>query len=325
MQRQITTPAHDQHTWPIAACMIPFAPTTSDGRPMHQASPEEWNSVFREIAMEGFSHVEIGDGWIKPALLAPDRLDTLRLVAEANGLQIPAVHIQRVSVIDPIAGDANLAYHHDSVEAVAALGASVYSMGLHRPLTPAQRDALWFWTAQGAVDPDDADTFALAVRRVREIGAHAAAVGLDVSLELYEDTYLGTGAGAVRFVEAVGLDNVGLNPDVGNLIRLHRRVEDWRDVYAATLPYANYWHLKNYARDESPDGSFVSATPSTLRDGLINYREVIALALELGYSGPFTCEQYGGDALSVCGENSRYIRHILDVTLDAAVLTTAGA
>jgi sugar phosphate isomerase/epimerase len=177
----------------------------------------------------------------------------------------------------------------------------------------------------GPKDPDDPEVFDLAVSRVRELGDHAASLGLNLSLELYEDTYLGTAAGAVRFVEAVGLDNVGLNADVGNLIRLHRTVEDWRDIYAATLPYANYWHLKNYARDEAPDGSYYSTVPSTLRDGLINYRDVIKLAIELGYSGPMTCEQYGGDSLSVCAENQRYIRHILELALEPAPRATIGA
>lgn len=316
-------PAYTADTWPISTCMIAFAPTTRDGRPMHEATADEWHSVFREISLEGFSNVEISDGWLKPALLSTEGLETLKDVAAANGLDIPAVHIQRVSVIDPDHGDENLAYQHASIDAVAALGSSVYSMGLHRPFTKAQRDALWFWTAQGPTDPDDPEIFDLAVRRVRELGSHAASVGLQVSLELYEDTYLGTAAGAVRFVEAVGLDNVGLNPDVGNLIRLHRPVEDWREVYAATLPYANYWHLKNYARDEAADGSFFSSTPATMRDGLINYREVIKLAVELGYSGPMTCEQYGGDSLSVCAENSRYIRRMLAVALDSTASVEA--
>ncbi|WNY35397.1 hypothetical protein Q9Q99_13040 [Curtobacterium flaccumfaciens] len=49
---------------------------------------------------------------------------------------------------------------------------------------------------------------------MRELGEHAASVGLPMALELYEDTYLGTADGAVRLVEEIGLDNVGLNADV---------------------------------------------------------------------------------------------------------------
>ncbi|MFX9649778.1 TIM barrel protein, partial [Acinetobacter baumannii] len=76
-------------------------------------------------------------------------------------------------------------------------------------------------------NPDDPDTRARAVGRIRELGRHAAELGLEVSLEMYEDTYIGTADDAVRFVTDVDLPNVGINPDIGNLIRLHRPVEHW--------------------------------------------------------------------------------------------------
>lgn len=313
------TSPYTAETWPIASCILGFPSTTPAGVPAQDAPTSFWRSWFGEVAGEGFEHVEVSDAWLKPALLDAGRRRELVEAAADAGLGIPAVHIQRASVIDPVDGDANLAYQHASVDVVAEMGARVYSTGLHRPFNDAQNAALWFWTAQGPVDPtEDRDTWDRAVSRIREIGDHAADRGLVISLELYEDTYLGTADDAVRFVEAVDRPNVGLNPDVGNLIRLHRPVEDWRELYAKTLPYANYWHLKNYARDEAADGSFRSSTPSTMRDGLINYREVIGLALDLGYSGVLTCEQYGGDSLGVCGENRRYIRHILRTKLGAS-------
>jgi sugar phosphate isomerase/epimerase len=291
----------------IATCMIGFSPTTAEGIPMAAATAEEWSAVFAEIRREGFSFVEVNDGWLRPADLAPGRASELVEVIRDNGLGLPAVHIQRVSVVEPSRGDANLAYTHRSIDAAAALGVDVVSTGLHQPFSSAQSDALWFWTAPGPKDVDDPEVRQRAVARIRELGTHAGELGMKLSLELYEDTYLGTAESAVRFIEEVGLRNVGLNPDVGNLIRLHRPVEDWREIYRATLPYANYWHLKNYARDEAGDGSWQTAVPSTLATGVINYREVIADAIAGGYDGVFTCEHYGGDPLTVCGENARYI------------------
>lgn len=296
----------------IACCILGLAPRTRDGVAAQDAPEEFWIAQLKAVSAQGFDAVEINDSWLKPALLSPQRRAALVEAAREAGLSIPSVHIQRVSPIAPGAADENLAYGHGSIDAVAEMGAAVYSTGLHQPLTEAQRQALWFWTADGPADPiDDPDTWNLAVARIRELGRHAAELGLRLALELYEDTYLGTADSAVRFVTEVGLDNVGLNPDVGNLIRLHRPVEDWRELYAKTLPYANYWHLKNYQRDESADRSLAVAFPSTLRDGLINYRDVVALALEVGYDGIFTCEHYGGDSLGVCGENRRYLETLL--------------
>ncbi|WP_414172810.1 sugar phosphate isomerase/epimerase family protein [Clavibacter tessellarius] len=201
-------------------------------------------------------------------------------VARGHGVGIPSVHLQRQSVIMPGHEERNLAYAHRTIDAIAEMGMEVFSTGLHQPFSDAQRKALWFWTAEGPKDPDDPEVWDAAVTRLRELGRHAADLGLRMALEMYEDTYLGTADSAVRLVEEIGLDNVGLNPDVANLIRLHRPVESWRELYAKTLPYANYWHVKNYMRDEAADGSWATSVPTTMRAGLIDYRQVIRDAVE---------------------------------------------
>ncbi|MDQ1082710.1 MULTISPECIES: sugar phosphate isomerase/epimerase [Microbacterium] len=298
-------------SWQLASCVLGLSATDPHGRPATSADAGFWFEQLGDVAAEGFGAVEISDAWIRVADLTASRRSELVSVTRSVGLDIPALHVQRASVIAPDRGEQNLAYHHASLDAAAELGVSVYSTGLHHPFSPQQERALWFWTAPGPRDPDDDDMRALAVRRIRELGVHAAELGLELSLELYEDTYLGTGAGAVRFVEEVGLTNVGLNPDVGNLIRLHRPVESWLELYETTLPYANYWHAKNYLRDETPDGEHIATAPSTLRDGVINYRVVLDIARRVGYRGVITCEHYGGDSLSVCGANRRYLTHLM--------------
>ena len=300
--------------WPIATCLLGVPPIGRDGVAAQDAPVEAWAAIFEDVAAEGFRLAELTDGLIRAGDLEPARRRELVDVAREQGVGIPALHIQRSSVIMPGREVANLAYAHRSIDAAAEMGASVYSTGLHRPFTEAQRRALWFWTAQGPVDPDDAELRARAVRSIRELGTHAASVGLVVSLELYEDTYLGTASSAVRFIEEVGLENVGLNPDVGNLVRLHRPIEDWREMYATTLPYANYWHLKNYARDEAADGSWHTAVPSTLDAGVIDYRWAVREAVALGYRGVLTCEHYGGDSLAMCGRAQEYLRRVLPRT-----------
>lgn len=297
--------------WPIATCMHGFAPIGRDGVRLHDAPEETWDGVFAQIQRLGFTAVEIADSHIRPSELSPERRALLKDIATRRGVELMSVHVQRQSVIEPGKGEQNLAHAHAEIDAAAELGMRVFSTGLHQPFTEAQRKALWFWTAQGSVDPDDAETRALAVSRLRELGEHAASVGLPMALEMYEDTYLGTADSAVRLVEEIGLDNVGLNPDIGNLIRLHRPIEDWREMHEKTLPYANYWHVKNYIRDEAGDGSWQTAVPTSLELGLINYREVVSRAVELGFRGPFLMEQYGGDSLGVCATNRDYLRTLL--------------
>jgi len=281
------------------------------GRAAQEGSDAEWAAVLTEIADAGFDHVEIADSWLRVGDLAPDRLAALGAVAAAAGLSVPTVNVARRSVIDADHGAQNLAYDHRTIDAAATLGASVLCTSLHQPLTDDQRGRLWFWTGQGHVDPDDPEVRGLAVRRFRELGRHAAEVGMALSLELYEDTYLGTSESAVRLVEEIGLPNVGLNPDIGNLVRLHRPVEDWWDIATRTLPYANYWHVKSYQRDEDPVSGRVTAVPAPLESGFVDYRRVVRLAVSVGFQGVICCEHYGGDGLSVSAANRDYLRRVL--------------
>lgn len=306
-----SAPTLDSQNWPIAVCMHGFAPVGPDGTAMHDAPADVWDGVFAQVARLGFTAIELADSHIRPADLDASRREELLSIARAHGVTPISVHVQRQSIIQPGRGEENLAYAHRTIDAAAELGLQVFSTGLHQPFTDAQRKALWFWTAQGSVDPDDAETRALAVRRLRELGEHAASVGLPMSLEMYEDTYLGTAESAVRLIEEIGLDNVGLNPDIGNLVRLHRPIEDWREMHEKTLPYANYWHVKNYTRDEAVDGSWYTSVPASMELGLINYRAMVARAVELGFRGPFLMEQYGGDSLGVCATNRTYLQSLL--------------
>jgi sugar phosphate isomerase/epimerase len=312
----VTTPATagppprpPARSWPIAAAMLPFPAVDRDGVVAHDAPPEHWARTFARVAAAGFDTVDVTDSWLRPGDLDARRLTDLGAAANSAGLHVEAISAIRRSVIDPETGPENLAYSHRTLEAAAALGCSTVSIGLHRPLTPAQREALWFWTVDGPRDaPADRP---VAVSRIRELGEHAAGLGLLLSLEMYEDTLLGTAESAVRLVHEVGLENVGLNPDLGNLVRLHRPIEPIAEMVAACVPVANYWHVKNYVRmEDHPSGTVLSA-PTSMELGVIDYRDAVHLALRSGFTGAFCVEQYGGDGLGVMSTNARYLRGLL--------------
>lgn len=292
--------------WPVAAAMLPFPPS-------HDAPADTWLDQLAEVAYEGLTAVDLTDSWVRVGDLEPVRRDELVDALRLAGTRPVAVSAIRRSVIDPVDGDANLAYSHRTIDAAAALGCSVVSVGLHRPLTPAQREPLWFWTVDGPRDDTSPETWDLAVRRLRELGQHAADVGLELSLEMYEDTLLGSAEQAVRLVTDIDHPAVGLNPDLGNLFRLHRQVEPFQAAVEATLPHANYWHVKSYHRDEDPRTGQVTAVPAPMYAGSVDYRRAVRTAVEVGFRGPFCVEHYGGDGLSVMAENERYLRRLLAV------------
>lgn len=291
--------------------MLPF-PDSQD------APPDTWLDQLAEVAYEGFTHVDLTDGWVRAGDLDPARRRELAEVLRTVGLDPIALSAIRRSVIDPERGEDNLAYSHRTIDAAAELGCRIVSVGLHRPLLPAQREALWFWTEPGPRDAGDDATWQRAVDRLRELGRHAGELGLELSLEMYEDTLLGSAASAVRLVQDIALDNVGLNPDLGNLFRLHRPIEDLQAAVLACAPVSNYWHIKSYLRDEDPGTGQVVSVPAPMESGSINYRAAVKAALDAGFSGPFCVEHYGGDGLSVSAANARYLRRLLAVATGEA-------
>ncbi|ERI37345.2 sugar phosphate isomerase/epimerase [Arthrobacter sp. TES] len=305
--------AYTAENWPITAALLQFPGTDASGQQVNDADASVWASVFQEVKDAGFANADLTDSWVRPGDLSKERLAEFKQTADEVGVGIPVISAIRRSVIDERDWEDNLAYSHRTIDAAAELGCEVVSIGLHQAITPEQQKQLWFWTVEGYKDPvGDKEAWGNAVSRIREIGKHAAEAGILVSLEMYEDTYLGTGDSSVQLVQDIGLDNVGLNPDLGNLIRLHRPIEDWRELVHKTLPYSNYWHMKNYIRDEDVARDSYITMPAPMESGLINYREAFKYALSVGFQGILCVEHYGGDGLSVTASNQDYLRrHVL--------------
>ena len=295
--------------WPIGANMLSFGNTTPDGTPTLEAPSTVWASQLRQVKELGVDQIDPTDAWLPLAKLSDERLEEFRSVLEGEGLSLASISMTRNSVVDVDNGEQNLRDAHRFIEIAPSFGVSVVNTGFMQATTEAQNRAIWFWLADGHVD--DPALRDLAIERIRELGDAAQKQGIEVSLEMYEDTYVGTADEAVAFHADVDHPAVGLNPDIGNLVRLHREIEPWEDMFEKVLPHSNFWHIKNYTRDFDPATGAYSSDPMPLKYGYINYRKVIRRAIDLGYSGPFCCEHYGSDSLGVIAENVQYIRQVL--------------
>jgi sugar phosphate isomerase/epimerase len=305
----MATPTPTAETWPIGANMLSFGGTAPDGTPLAEAPSTVWASNLLQVKELGVDQIDPTDAWLPLARLDDARLEEFRRVLDGEGMSLSSISMTRNSVVDRVHGERNLRDAHRFLDIAPSFGVTVVNTGFMQELTPEQKSAVWFWLVDG--HRDDEGLRDLAIARIRELGDHAASLGIQLSLEMYEDTYVGTADEAVRFVTDVAHDAVGLNPDLGNLVRLHREVEPWEDMFEKVLPHSNFWHIKNYTRDFDPATGAYSTSPAPLKYGYINYRKVIRRALELGYTGPFCCEHYGSDSLGVIAENVAYIRQVL--------------
>ncbi len=272
-----------------------------------------WRTDLRRLHRAGFRAVDLLDGWLPVPLLSAGELADLGGALVDAGLVARGLNVSRCSVLDPESGGRNVEYSMRAVDAAAALGLPLVSIGLHPRLRPDQQGVLWFWEVPSTADDSSEATWDLMTARIRDICAHAATRGIEVSLELYEDTLVCTGADIARLTGRVGAPNLGVNPDLGNTYRSATpQHEHWLTTLRGAVPYMDYWHLKNYTRSTlGPDGPF-AVSPTALGEGDIDYRLAVGEVLRGGYEGPFVVEHYGGDALDVQRRGREYLERLLD-------------
>lgn len=295
-------------TWPIA-CKMNFGNKASDGTPLDEAPVAEWADHIEQVMALGYKAIDPIDDWVNISTISAERFQELKKLIESYDLQIPGVSFGRRSPVDKAHGEEYVQRMHVALDRAAELGAKILNVGFMQDLTPAQEKEQWFWYVDGHKDSDELRP--LAIERIREIADHAVRNGMEIALEMYEDTYTGTAEDAVSFVKDCDHAAVGINPDIGNLIRLHRPMPDYHHMFDLVLPYANYWHIKNYLRDVDVATGVYFSAPAPLESGWIDYRSIIRQALKLGYKGAFQTEHYGGDWLGVGATNAKYVRSVL--------------
>jgi len=306
-------PSLDAAGWPIAAAMLQFPSTVPGGRSVREAGADHWARQFRRMSRLGFSAVEIPSAWLPIAELTTAERRTLTSALADAGLDVVATSMVRMSVIDPDPARAlaHLEATHRGIDAAAEIGSPIIGLGLHQPLTDRETSIPWFWTVTGAQDPPEREVWDLAVARFQDLADHAATVGVDISIEVYEGTFTDNADSMVAFLHDIDRPNVGVNPDLGNLMRPQSPIEPWEAMAVKLLPLANYWHVKNYSRIEDPVAGRYYSVPSTLPVGLVDYRKAVRYAIANGFRGAFLCENYGGDGLGVSADNARYLRGLI--------------
>lgn len=304
-------PAFAAAAWPIAAAMLQFVSITRSGVPTRDATSQEWCSLLAPIAAEGFDAVELSNRWLDLTELSPVRLAELRDACSSLGLAIPGYLVSSRSIIDPERGAENVVYTRASITAAAELGVPTVCVGLHSVAPRQPSGPRWFWTVPGSTYARQSGQRDFVVKTFRELGQHARELGVQLSIEMYPDTEVGTAERAVQLIADIAEPAVGLNPDLGNLIRVQDAVEDWETVALRTLPLTNYWHVKNYSRAEVPSQDLVLTTPAPLELGMVDYRKALRYAVSVGFSGTIVAEHYGGDGLGVSATNREYLRRLL--------------
>jgi len=167
--------------------------------------------------------------------------------------------------------------------------------------------------SQGASRTTSESDFERTADHLRRFGKLAADLGLDIAVEVHQGSIADNSAAALHLIDLVGLDNVGVNPDLGNIYWHYEYPEETSEAAIVALaPRAKYWHCKNLKRIHVPEihRAFYQRVP--LPSGDIDYRFAISAMVDAGYDGYLAIEgAREGDQLSADARSAAYVREML--------------
>lgn len=255
------------------------------------------------------------DGIELPAMNLPDA-EAATFRAELEDIGIPCVAIRGGGgAAHPRTAAANKQNMINAVNFAATIGATV----VNSTVTTPPRDPNGKGTYRGEsvsqgssrlATPSDYERTATAVT---EVAAIAADKGIEISIEVHQNSIADNSWSTLHLLEMIDAPNVGVNPDLGNIYWTYDVPEESCEAAIAALaPHVNYWHCKSLCRVHIPDLETAIYVQVPLPDGEIDYRFAIAALLDANYEGYLAIEGVrDGDQFHQDGRSVAYVKSVI--------------
>jgi sugar phosphate isomerase/epimerase len=139
------------------------------------------------------------------------------------------------------------------------------------------------------------------------------AQGYDVrfSFELHHGFVINSASGALRLLDQLPPQRVGILMDPGNMC--FEGNEGWRNSIELMGPYLDYIHCKNGRWDQGRDGVWKKGWDS-LERGIANYPEIVTALKDTGFQGYLSIEDLRGhlSAEERIGQGIAYLRGLVE-------------
>jgi sugar phosphate isomerase/epimerase len=255
------------------------------------------------------------DGIELPAMNLPDaEAATFRSELEDAGM--PCVAIRGGGgAAHPRVAAGNKQNMINAVHFAAKIGAGV----VNSTVTTPPRDPDGKGTYRGASVSQGSSRLASAVdyertaKAVSEVAGIAADQGVEISIEIHQNSIADNSWSALHLLELIDAPNVGVNPDLGNIYWTYDTPEESCEAAIAALAsHVNYWHCKSLYRVHIPDLETAIYVQAPLPDGEIDYRFAIAALLDVNYDGYLAIEGIrDGDQFHQDGRSVAYVKSVL--------------
>lgn len=265
--------------------------------------------------LNGFDGIDLADSWMNWHAKSDDDLHQFRAQLDGFDLDCCALNPYRCSLVGHPDAAANERKLHRAVEVATILGARYLNVALSDPfpalMTDAERADRQTRLRRGE-DYSDAD-WKLAAEKLQRLADRAAQTNVELSIELHDDGMIDRSIFALKLLDLIDRDNVGVNPDLQNGYRVPYATENWRDALVAMASHTNLWHVKSCTRHyDATTGRYVSQRAS-LRAGDIDYRWAVSAMHRAGFDGWVSIESGAGpgDPLSAIEADHNYFRSIV--------------
>lgn len=168
-------------------------------------------------------------------------------------------------------------------------------------------------TSQGSSRDAHESDFLVTAQGVREVARKAADLGIELSIEVHQHSIADNSWSALHLLDLIDMPNVGVNPDLGNILWTYDVPEETSEnAIRALASRAKYWHCKNLRRVHIPENKHTIFLRVPLPDGEIDYRFAIAAMQAAGYTGYLAIEGMQlGDHISGDRRSAVYAKEIL--------------
>lgn len=270
-----------------------------------------WLKKIRELGFEG---IEVGLDAPYPELSEASARELRRELEDAG---VPCACVRGGGgLTNPRTMRVNRQRMEEAVRLAAWLGAGVANTGVGPGLSdPRGRGSAPVGepASQGSSRLASAEDFERTAAGLREVGAIAEDLGVDVAIEVHQHSLVDNSWSALHLLSLIDRKNVGVNPDLGNIYWTYDVPEESCEAAITALaPHAKYWHCKNMYRVHVPQLESAIFLRVPLPDGEIDYRFALTAMYRANYQGCIAIEGVRfGDQLTADGTSAAYVRRIL--------------
>lgn len=275
--------------------------------------PEVLSAWLTRVRDLGFDGIEIANNAVGGPDAPAQRLRELRAILDDHG--VPCVAVRGGGgLASPRTAAANRRRIEEAIRVAVQMGAGLVNTTVGVPtVSTLPGSFVGEPVSQGSSRDAHESDFEQTARGFRELARIAADVGVEISIEVHQHSIVDNSWSALHLLELIDQPNVGINPDLGNILWTYDVPEETSEQAITTLaPYAKYWHCKNLRRVYIPENKHTIFLRVPLPDGEIDYRFAIAAMVAAGYQGYLAVEGLQlGDQITGDGRSIAYVKSIL--------------